>query len=76
MCEKSNLSNFGCGMVIGVRQAALGFSETAGLLVFSLTTISEKEKCPVSCSSLSETVLLMSKSEEHRLNGAHRKTAT
>ena len=40
MWKKEDLSDFGRGMVVGARPAALSISETADLLGFSHTTIS------------------------------------
>ncbi len=40
MGKKGDLSDFECGMVVGVRRADLSISKTANLLKFSRTTIS------------------------------------
>ncbi len=40
MGKKGDLSDFECGMVVGVRRAGLSISETADLLGFLHTTIS------------------------------------
>uniref|UniRef100_A0AAR2J702 Transposase Tc1-like domain-containing protein n=1 Tax=Pygocentrus nattereri TaxID=42514 RepID=A0AAR2J702_PYGNA len=54
MGKKGDLSDFGCGMVVGARRAGLSISETAELLGFSHTTISKvyrerSEKEKISC---------------------------
>ncbi len=40
MGKKGDLSDFECGMVVGVRRTGLSISKTADLLGFSRTTIS------------------------------------
>jgi len=39
MGKKGDLSNFECGMVVGVRRVGLSISQSAQLLGFSRTTI-------------------------------------
>jgi len=39
MGKKGDLSNFECGMVVGVRRVGLSISQSAQLLWFSRTTI-------------------------------------
>ncbi len=68
MGKKGALSDFERGMVVGARRAGLSISETADLLGFSHTTISEngpkKRTYPVSGSCVDKNALLMS--EENR----------